>query len=387
MGTAVALTAASCGSEVTVLSGPDDDDDGVAGTGGTGVGTSTGVGGTTTGTGGTGGTWTGTTTGTPAGTTTGTWTGTTTGTPAGTWTGTATGTPTGSPCPPPLTPCGYLCVDTWSDPAHCGGCFIECGADAWCEQGDCRCVDELCGSCNVEPLPSLLPLSHSGSTTSSTDQISPSCGALGSPDRSFLFTAPYGANYVADTVGSSFDTVLTAHDPATCVEVRCDDDGGGNLSSRISGWLDAGQEILITVDGFGGDAGAFVLNLTPSAPPPPCPAQNLGDIYPATVSGSTSGVGQYGGSCGGDQAPELTYAFTAPHEGLYQFSTAGSSYDTLLHLRAGSCSGPELDCDDDGGPNLTSRIVTPLAEGQTVIVFVDGWGTSQGSFVLRIDGG
>jgi len=225
-----------------------------------------------------------------------------------------------------------------------------------------------------------------GSTVGQSDDFTPSCAAPGSPDRSFLFTAPESATYVADTVGSEFDTVLHVYDPTFCDELACDDDGGGYLQSRLMGFLDEGQQVLIVVDGFGGAAGMFELNLDFGPPPPPCPEIELESQQPQWVEGETSGPSHLSGSCGGSSAPERTYTFTAPMAGTYSFFTESASYDTVLYLRDGSCDGQELGCDDDGGSGLHSLVQLPLEDGQTVVIVVDGFGQSFGTFTLYIFG-
>jgi hypothetical protein len=39
------------------------------------------------------------------------------------------------------TPCGAECVDTRTDPRHCGGCNLACGFEARCIEGSCFCFD------------------------------------------------------------------------------------------------------------------------------------------------------------------------------------------------------------------------------------------------------
>ncbi|NMC70699.1 MAG: hypothetical protein GYA57_11615 [Myxococcales bacterium] len=46
-------------------------------------------------------------------------------------------------CDPGLTPCGTACVDTRSDPQHCGGCETSCPRGADCVDGVCTCPGEL----------------------------------------------------------------------------------------------------------------------------------------------------------------------------------------------------------------------------------------------------
>ena len=51
--------------------------------------------------------------------------------------GTTTSTTDGGDCAPGLVACGSDCVDTATDPGHCGGCSDACGADQLCATGEC----------------------------------------------------------------------------------------------------------------------------------------------------------------------------------------------------------------------------------------------------------
>ena len=120
-----------------------------------------------------------------------------------------------------------------------------------------------------------------------------------------------------------------------------------------------------------------------------------------TDLGFTTGVAAQGfrplttaaatGSCGG-QGEEIVFLFTAPSAGNYAFDTAGSTYDTVLYARAAACIGAELGCNDDppaGG--LAARLVLPLVQGQTVVLYLDAvssWAqdpASIGIYVLNIE--
>ena len=296
-----------------------------------------------------------------------------------------TGGTGGAPCYPPQMLCGSACVDTSSNHENCGYCFHPCAADQYCMGGSCWCTNGgTCGACSPINLGSTVPQTATGNTMSGSDHFSPACAAAGSPDVAYLFTAATTGVYVFDTIGSGYDTVLELLDTASCGVLGCDDDSGGNLTSRIAVQLTAGQSVLVVVDGYGGGGGNFALHVA-GPPPPPCPMLDLGSALPSVSSGSTaSQPNAYAGSCGGDQAREVSYGFTAPAAGTYTFTTQGSSYDTLLYVRDGGCSGQELGCDDDTGGNLTSLLQLSLAAGQHVIVFVDGWGTMSGSYVLQI---
>jgi hypothetical protein len=41
-------------------------------------------------------------------------------------------------CKPGTAPCGAACVDTGSDPQHCGDCFVACSGSEVCAEGTCQ---------------------------------------------------------------------------------------------------------------------------------------------------------------------------------------------------------------------------------------------------------
>lgn len=93
-----------------------------------------------------------------------------------------------------------------------------------------------------------------------------------------------------------------------------------------------------------------------------------------------------GASCGlpGSTAADRTYEFRAPVAGTYSIDTFGSAFDTLLYVRAGSCTGSELACNnDDGGPQ--SRIALTLDADETVTIIVDGFDADAGDYLLHIE--
>lgn len=53
----------------------------------------------------------------------------------------------GPACIMPMVPCGSSCVDTASDPAHCGACGRACGPGQTCMAGACRAAEDAGGGC------------------------------------------------------------------------------------------------------------------------------------------------------------------------------------------------------------------------------------------------
>ncbi|MGK4007579.1 MXAN_6577-like cysteine-rich protein [Sorangium sp. So ce1036] len=257
------------------------------------------------------------------------------------------------------------------------------------EQGDFslrigREAPPVCPTGTLEPD---APQTIRGDTTWLSDAVAPHCGASGSSDASYTFTAPRDGRYVFDTFGSSFDTLLELRSE-TCAGsvIVCNNDAAGGKQSRVAADLAAGQTVVAVVDGNAGDAGAFTLSVTEYVAPP-CPEHDLGSAVPQRVTGNSAAEAResaLSSPCGGGDGPEVTYSFTAPERALYTFDTFGSSFDTVLYLHDGTCDGPSLGCDDDTS-DAQSQVRVLLDEGQTVVVVVDGYGSSSsGPFSLGV---
>jgi len=80
----------------------------------------------------------------------------------------------------------------------------------------------------------------------------------------FAWTAPSTSTYTFDTNGSNFDTVLTLwtqEDHCGADEDTCDDDGGAGLKSRLTKSVFSGDTVYLSLAGYRGDTGAYVLNI------------------------------------------------------------------------------------------------------------------------------
>ncbi|HSK03046.1 MAG TPA: hypothetical protein VK932_17465, partial [Kofleriaceae bacterium] len=105
------------------------------------------------------------------------------------------------------------------------------------------------------------------------------------------------------------------------------------------------------------------------------------------ATGSTIGLtNDFTPPCASSSAPDASYTWTAPSTGTYVFSTSGSSFDTILHLRLYNTT-ISLGCNDDSNGTLQSTVSVNLSAGQTVLAIIDGYGGSQGTYRLNINGG
>jgi hypothetical protein len=156
-------------------------------------------------------------------------------------------------------------------PEMCGnGRDDDCDLRVDCADPDCAMVPPCAPACPDGDLGSRLGLRVAmGTTVGAPNTFTPSCRAFGTAgDRAFTWTAPVAGEYIFDTIGSAYDTVLTLRTSCTGPELpgMCNDDIPGSQASRLRTPLRAGTRILIVVDGFGSSTGSFVLNVTRAFP-------------------------------------------------------------------------------------------------------------------------
>jgi hypothetical protein len=259
-----------------------------------------------------------------------------------------------------------------------GGGILAClGNCSGYDTGGCACFDEDLGTATG-------PGVTSGDTTGGDDDLNASCGGVGGPDRVIEFTSTGAGTYTFDTFGSSFDTKIALYsDCAT--ELACNDDSGG-LQSQLSLDMNADQTVLVVVDGYGGNVGPWVLNVAAPGGAFPCQDQDIGGALGASVASGNTGVADedLDPSCGLGNAADQAIRFTAPAAASYTFDTFGSGYDTVLSVWS-DCS-TQTACNDDSGV-LQSQLVVDLAQGQAVLVLVDGYSGATGDWVLNIASG
>ncbi len=94
------------------------------------------------------------------------------------------------------------------------------------------------------------------------------CGSSNdAADVYFKMQARRSGTVIADTIGSDFDTVLSAHSAIPTTQdaelMVCNDDinGAQNRQSRVSFAVQAGQEVWLRVAGYNGAVGGFHLNV------------------------------------------------------------------------------------------------------------------------------
>lgn len=220
-----------------------------------------------------------------------------------------------------------------------------------------------------------LPAVIFDNTIGRNDDMLASCGEGAAPDYQLDFRAPWTGTFVFDTAGSSFDSVLAVQAGA-CEgpELACNDDFL-DLDARVIVELEQGQEVIVHVDGTSPfEQGPLKLTIS-EFEAPACEPIEVNPPYPKLLVDDTGmGDSQLASACGGFDSPERVYEFRAQGPGSYRFSTAGSSFDTVLYTLDPDegCGAQPLDCNDDLQFELHSELTVELAGGERILVVVDG---------------
>jgi len=152
---------------------------------------------------------------------------------------------------------------------------------------------------------------------------------------------------------------------------------GSNRSrfTPVVGMLPVRTEQGLCADGIDNDSDSLTDGADPDC------ATALGSSLGSTIVTFThdGSFGNYWtGTCGGANGPEHMYTWQAPAAGSYKFSTAGSTVDTVLYVRASDINGSQLACNDNS-TGTTSEVNVSLTAGQKVFVGLDSQSLTSGS--------
>jgi hypothetical protein len=104
-----------------------------------------------------------------------------------------------------------------------------------------------------------------GNTTGLTDEFLPTCSfeLSAAPEAAFIWRAPSAGTYSFSTKGSGFDTMLEIFD-LTGESIGCNnnDESEFGTHSKLTLELTANQQLLITLDGWRDNQGAYKLAIT-----------------------------------------------------------------------------------------------------------------------------
>gem|GEM_PF-1663180 len=253
-------------------------------------------------------------------------------------------------CPSGQTLCSGRCVDTQTDEANCGRCAATCRSDQVCLSGSCRCPEPgtqfmECGGVCVDVL---INPQHCGRCNN------PCTGSEVCDNGTCSLNCPSGytpcGGYCVDTTSDRNNCGgcgITCSSSESCV-------GGSCTTSAV------------------------------------CPADTCATAIDVTGGGRFTGSttcagGDYSGTCGGASGREIVFKFTTTSTQDVFMSTHGSSFDTVLYVRSGTCgSGTDIYCNDDEHGLQSELNLVDLPAG-TYYVFLDGYfSSSYGDYVFDI---
>lgn len=241
-------------------------------------------------------------------------------------------------------------------------------------------VHDTCAAAKVVSSFPYTDISNTYGATTSPGDPPPGCGNQSTGKNVwYQFTAPASGTITADTVGSSYDTILTAYTGAcgALSEVwgGCNDDfQPPDRTSRVQIPVTAGTTYFFQASAYNSDGGtlAFHLDYAPNAPlNDPCGGATIvtGSPYQDVVYtvAATTAPGEPPSPCGNQSAAKsVWYRFTAMASGILFLQTYGSDYDTILSIWSGGCGAlvPE-GCNDDAPGSPQSSLTFPAGKGIT----------------------
>ena len=207
-------------------------------------------------------------------------------------------------------------------------------------------------------------------------------GSSGSP----LFNT--GSYVVGQLHGGSSDCVAETEEYDVYGKLATSWEGDGTSSGRLRDWLDPNNSGVIAKDSF-----------QPVAPAnDSCGAgQNVPMVtyVPYTATGSTKWAannhsGNTGNCLGANTAPDVVYQLFLNCDYQITVSTCGSDYDTRLFVEWFDCGIAghynQFCSDDDGGCGTASQITFAASAGTAYKIWVDGYASAYGNYVLNITG-
>ena len=117
-----------------------------------------------------------------------------------------------------------------------------------------------------------------------------------------------------------------------------------------------------------------------------CETTDLGRSVGEVATGSTvDECDDFQGVCYDPGGRDVAFTWSPPSSGDWTIRTRGSEFDTALLVLTDDCED-HIECDDDGGIGLDSRVTRYFDRSDDVVIVVDGYQyTEGGTFVLTIE--
>jgi hypothetical protein len=237
-----------------------------------------------------------------------------------------------------------------------------------------------------------------GNVASATQSLAASCNGTADDDVWYSFVATATTHNITVVGSTSFDAVIDLRSGAcNGTNINCEDSTftGGTEVLTATG-LTVGATYYVRVYHWYNTAPAtttFTICVTTPAPPAPandnCSGATALTVFGATCGGATTGnvtgatqsiAGITCNSFSGTADDDVWYSFVATSTNHIVTVVGSASFDAVIDLRTGSCSGTNVDCADatTGGGTETLN-ATGLTVGSTYYVRVYHYGSTQPS--------
>lgn len=150
---------------------------------------------------------------------------------------------------------------------------------------------------------SAIPFSDTGNTSDNTNDYDAECpySDSTSPDVVYSFIPPADIFLNVDLFGSTYDTKTYIMDDQLNI-IACNDDFYPDYVSFLeAAELYGGQEYFIVIDGWGGDSGDYVVNVTEFIPPEPCIIEPYGYYQEMEPPNGPGYVDEWNSGCNGEE--------------------------------------------------------------------------------------
>ncbi len=247
---------------------------------------------------------------------------------------------------------------------ECGRSCGSCSFGESCSAGQCVRWGNACPAVDLGSAQGAA--AAIGTTQLRADQHAGSCGGGGNGEVAFAWRAPAPGTYVFSTAGSELHSALYVRS-GSCSgqELACSAAPARDGSSAVLD-LEEDEPVVVFVDGVSSE-GAFNLAIGEDQ----CPTVELGAALGERVAAGRTehGFNARSGSCGGSTTPEVTFAWTAPHDARFDISLReATDAATLYALDGPDCGASELACSGhDAGHSITLQ----LEAGDPVVLVVD----------------
>lgn len=201
------------------------------------------------------------------------------------------------------------------------------------------------------------------------------------PAKVHAFKAVKGQMYVIDMISAVFDSYLRLEDSGHN-RLAEDDDGGGNLNSRIRFTAKQDGIHFVYASHLGGGEGRYTLTIQSHAPvkakltPLPAPTAAKAAEIAAQLTPKDAPCEDF------QNRPAKFHSVELKAGKRYVVDLASQQFDTYLILQ--DAAGAVLARDDDGGDNTNSRIRYQPRADAVVRVIATTFNGQFGEFTLRI---